>query len=748
MSKRPSKVPGLADISVYGGLPSRLAYGMDHTPTYAKEEHARLYDHATSALLDRLARFDGLQVMAILGALELITALEEPPRKVSVSTLEAAQALVLRSTDAQEVLLPNDANAMIDDLQIHLDLFLDQTAKPRRGAKQDVLARRVMQTLRMRHTSYGHHAKRIHDAIRAELEAVGIEKLGLSLARASKLAQAAGYGVSRQLADSSIPIAIGDWLRSDQDPFDPEWVAAFEIDMDVLAAVAGDVPRTALDLLFDRLSIGPGDLFDANPDHLHLDNPIWRKPFVKKGDRIFCFSPQTLFSAHDDMLTELAASVWPQPAESLGHARGAALERLLAETLAELLPDARVLTACKWTDPRDGRAYETDAIVILDGMALIWEAKGSALSKVARRGSNEWFKTFDDIVVEACIQATRLEELLRDAAQPNLELTNDQGSYNLVKSSVRHVARFGISLERVTMASFGLEDPLRERIERASALPMPIITIGDLLLLAELVPTEGARLHYLLRRSEIEEDTLFVGDELDLIAWYLRSGFVGLDGRPATGESIMLYGLSELLRFLMKKTAYYDPRHAMPRRTSAWWEELIADKETRRPALWTDVVYDLLNVPLLSQERFLEDTLKLRRKVRRLKGGAAGEAALMQRRDQRHPAIFASAVTRRMSDQQKIGYGRSLFAQLCRDHPDERVVVFHLEANDQRMRPKLTYYRGTSWSDRGVAVPIEGEEMGSDLYFSVEAGSSVEDSEPSTDGDVAAGVSPCTGASR
>ncbi|WP_093223293.1 hypothetical protein [Sphingomonas sp. NFR15] len=689
---------------------------MDHTPTYPAEEAANLYAEATAALIDRFDIIDGLKIMTMLGAVESITALNEPPHKVGIAAIEAAQALVLRNPNVGGPLSVGDANAIVEALQIHLDLFLGQTAKPRRGAKEGVLARRVAQTLRVRHTSYPHHARRIHNAIWFQLERVGHTTLGMSLGQAGKLAQAAAYGVAVRLADSPVLGDIGKWMATGSGLFEEAWTGLFEIDMQVLAAVVRDVPRPALDALFDRLSVSPGDLAQANPDHLHLDNPIWRRPFVKFDGRLFCFTPQTLFWAQDEVLAELATSIWQQPAQNLGEARGAALERLLGETLTKMLPHAGVLTSSKWTDPRDGRGYETDAIVLIDGIVLILEAKGVALSAVARRGSNEWFKTFDDIVVQACVQATRLEELLRDGSTSELKLETDQGPVLLDKASIRHIVRIGVSLERVTMASFGLENLLRERIERASALPMPIVTIGDLWLVDELVGSEGRCLHYLLRRAEIEEDSMFVGDELDLIAWYLRSGFVGVDHPTDASESMSLYGLSDLLRFHIKSTPHYDPRHVLPRRTIPFWDRIIADKEDRRPGLWADIIYDMLNVPLLSQKGFLDDIVRMRRKIRRLKKGAA-DGVLMQRRDQRHPTIFACLVTRGLSDAEKIAVGRSTFSRLCDEHLEERVMVFHLDATIEQVRPTLVYYRGIAWDQDARAEPIEGVEIGSDLYF-------------------------------
>jgi hypothetical protein len=703
---------------LFKGLPKEQSYGMDHVPNYPAEDKARIYAEATNLLTDRFARLDGLELMTILAATEHLTALDGPPQAIDLSAVEFGQAMMLRESAGRAATSSDDARAVINALATHLNLFFDRLVEPQRDAKAQTLAIRTRQSLRMRFTSYPHHIREIYDEIWKEVDRFSLGALGIGLGHAARLAMGAAFSVMSRLQKSAEVVALGKWMAGDSLTFNPSWLSLFEIDMQAMNAVVPEIPRDTFLGVFDRLAMELGDLRAANFDHLHLNNPVWSKPFVRDAGRYFCFSPKTLFSSHDAVLAELAKAIWPEPNQVLGEVRGKVLERLLAETLTRILPHARLWTSARWTDPRDGRGYQTDAIVLIDGIVLLFEAKGHALSAAARRGSNDWFKAFDDIVVSACVQATRLEQLLRDRRETHIHLETDQGKVSLQKDTIRHVQRFGVSLERLTMASLKCDEPLLIRIQRAGAMPMPIMPISDLWLLEELLESEGRRLHYLLRRAEIEAQVSFVGDELDLIAWYLRSGFIGFHHSEDVPGIISIYGLSDFLGLYMKNTAHYDARITPPQRTIMLWNQFISEQETYRRPGWTDRVYDLLNIPLQSQQRFLNDLIQARRKVRR-KQYRGLAPVLMQQQAQHHPSLFVGMVAGRLSSSAITSFAQDLFAESCAKHPDERVFLFYQDAAADQIQPGLLYYRGVDWNQKSVPVPIEGNVVGADFFYSV-----------------------------
>jgi hypothetical protein len=717
--KRKNRPMGLEDIVIGSGLNASDSYGWDHTPRFEEGNEDALYREATRELRACFQEYGGLALLTLLGAINKTNGNSDPPNLINIAGVELAQALMLQETGTGKSPTPEQARSFTNALVTHLHLFMGQTSKPRSDAKAKVLSRRMAQTLLVRHTYYAHHADKVFLTIGDELEMFGREVLGMSLKDASKIALAAAHLVSYLTNASPAPANILAWLDGRNAPFDLEWLSLFEVPVHVLSAALPQVGAVAIETVLDHLSITPGALAAANSDHLHLDNPIWRRPFVKAGGRWFCFSPGTLLAAHADVMSALAEKVSSKPGELLGKARANALEAMAAQALSEMFPHGEVLSSVFWTDPYDGDEHETDLIVLIDQHVMIFEAKSHVLSTGARRGSAAWFKLFDDVVVKASVQASRLEAILRDRGNPVLEVRTDQGIRTISKDEVRHVVRFGISLERLTTASYGTEDELRARIERSGAKPMPIFTIGDLWLIRDLVGSEGRCVHFLLRRAELELDHEFIADELDLIALYLKTGFVRLWRKGFDPGPLAIYGLSDLLRYHVKGTAHFDPRYRLPKRTTPWWDRIITDREQKRPRGWIDMIYDLLNVPLVSQEKFWSDIVALRRRIRRNSSERSCTAVLMQVPEQQHPSAFACLVTGKMPDMARVHAARTVLNEVNKTHPDERLFVFCLNASGDAA-PVLPYYWGVDWSREVHAFVEAGESLDSGLFIAVD----------------------------
>lgn len=66
-------------------------------------------------------------------------------------------------------------------------------------------------------------------------------------------------------------------------------------------------------------------------------------------------------------------------------ARGKVLEDELSRLVRGPFRDGRVFTKLKWQDDLDGREYETDAFVLIDRTALIFEAKAGLRREASRQ---------------------------------------------------------------------------------------------------------------------------------------------------------------------------------------------------------------------------------------------------------------------------------------------------------------------------------------------------------------------------
>ncbi|HEX9466464.1 MAG TPA: hypothetical protein VGB82_28035, partial [Alphaproteobacteria bacterium] len=214
-----------------------------------------------------------------------------------------------------------------------------------------------------------------------------------------------------------------------------------------------------------------------------------------------------------------------------------------------------------------------------------------------------------------------------------------------------------------------------------------------------LLNMESARIHYLLRREELEDEVEFIADELDLIAMYLKNGFVGLKGREREKRVCAIYGLSDLLRFYQKGEFCYDPTVALPKRTSAFWDRLIEHVEKRRPQGWTAIVYDLLNVPLDGQLRFEKDILSGCRTIRGHGRARSGFMfATMEVPHQRYPSVLVCAVTGKGSPNVKNEALKNFFSELRENHPEKRTLFFVRDGLDFRSETELWDYATSGWA--------------------------------------------------
>jgi len=117
-------------------------------------------------------------------------------------------------------------------------------------------------------------------------------------------------------------------------------------------------------------------------------------------------------------------------------------------------------------------------------------------------------------------------------------------------------------------------------------------------------------LHYILRRSQLEGNQFLVGDETDLLGFYLLTGFnLGSAEFDTEMQKMRLIGLSDKIDtyhyILEAGKASEKPR---VRRTE-WWEALLTTIEDRAGPRWTELGIALCNVAYEEQQEF-EQALK------------------------------------------------------------------------------------------------------------------------------------------
>jgi hypothetical protein len=374
-----------------------------------------------------------------------------------------------------------------------------------------------------------------------------------------------------------------------------------------LVALADATSSQGLLGVIDKISLSFGEVGDSQLQHLHLDNPVRLRPFVNLDDgRYFLCNPHSLGTNLAETFQELCNG-FPSTKSGVEDERAEWLERKLRSTLATFLPDAEIHRSVLWTDPADGRNYESDIITVVDKTVIVFEAKSAKIDGPARRGALNSLKgVLRKLVVDPSDQSARFKRMLQDA-HGVLSFRSNDGVLEIDADMIRDIVRVNVVLDVVGPLS--AHSP---RLKEAGLIPetadlAPTMSIFELETVMEVLTMQVERCHYLSRREAFERQAAYVADELDLVAFYLETQFnvpsVGRDGE------LWLYGRSAKVAH-----GYSEARAAgtlsFPIRRTETWEAILRSLEDKKPAGWTRFGHRLLSFDFETQkaaERLLRE---------------------------------------------------------------------------------------------------------------------------------------------
>lgn len=373
----------------------------------------------------------------------------------------------------------------------------------------------------------------------------------------------------------------------------------YTFDAGVLASETGiDAPSIAS--VLDRLSLGFGDLSESNPEHFFLTNPVWTKPVIKlAGGRYFCAMPQVFFSFVFPILAELLEGD-DLATKQYEKRRAEFLESDIRELFGKAFPDCEIGTGYKWREGSD--EYENDLMVRVDSHLILVEAKSHSISWPALRGAPDRArKHVKEILLDPSIQslrlATRVTQALadkdnRESLLPRFPVSLDQ---------VRTVLRLSVTLE-----DFATLQTTLHHAKKANWIPSdhpiaPCILLADLEIVFDVLESTPHKIHYLKRRADLEAHFDYKGDELDLLGFYLQSGF-NVGEAEYSGHHFALVTMSRPIdRYYTSLEEGIVTTKPAPKMTS-WWKDICAKIEARDFHQWSDVANVLLSVSLEDQE--------------------------------------------------------------------------------------------------------------------------------------------------
>jgi hypothetical protein len=268
-----------------------------------------------------------------------------------------------------------------------------------------------------------------------------------------------------------------------------------------------------------------------------------------------------------------------------------------------------------WTDPDDGRVWENDVVALVGNFIFIFEAKSGGIKDAARRGGIlSLEKNFKDLFIEPGAQAGRLQRYLNTAGErASLRLKSTGTPIDLRMDKPKIVFNFSVCIEHfaaLTSAKSYLKDM---GLVTDDLMWSPVLSLGELLMIVTYLDSEVSLVHYLTRRSTLEQVIDFHADEQDLLSTYLHNG-LAIDGEALQGRKVVLFMSDGAVR--TQKTPRTDRSvvelHGVP--LSPLWEEIVRevyhDKGQRHR-------FDIINVILNQNPASLQEIEKRIRRYRR-----------------------------------------------------------------------------------------------------------------------------------
>ncbi|WP_269714427.1 hypothetical protein [Caulobacter sp. NIBR2454] len=310
------------------------------------------------------------------------------------------------------------------------------------------------------------------------------------------------------------------------------------------------LPRSMIKLEFSPkivealygISVRPGELEGTNPDHLYLDNPVWRRPYVRlPNDDLFIPLPQLIFSFPFAIVEGLMTGHTALKA-AYENARASYLEATIVDLVKTGMPSAAIYHSVLWDDPEEGKVWENDVVAVIGNFVFLFEAKSGGIKDAARRGGIlSLEKNFKELFIEPSEQAGRLQSYLdtaRDQVKLRLKATGEPIDLQMDRPKV--VFSFSVCIEHfasLTSAKSYLKDIGLVTEEMTWS---PVISLGELHMIVRFLDSEVSLIHYLTRRSTLEQVFDFHADEQDLLSAYLNNG-LWIDGSQLQGQKIAFF---------------------------------------------------------------------------------------------------------------------------------------------------------------------------------------------------------------
>jgi hypothetical protein len=143
----------------------------------------------------------------------------------------------------------------------------------------------------------------------------------------------------------------------------------------------------------------------------------------------------------------------------------------------------------------------------------------------------------------------------------------------------------------------------------------PCMSLADLETVLDIFDDPFIRLHYLRRRAELLFKINAVGDELDMLGFYLDTS-LEVGSMNKEGNTFLLPGYSKKVDRYYTQLDEGIPMHKPQPNTSAWFKRLCEQLFQRNRPGWSEIACALLSVPPNDQRTIERRVRKISTKIK------------------------------------------------------------------------------------------------------------------------------------
>jgi hypothetical protein len=222
------------------------------------------------------------------------------------------------------------------------------------------------------------------------------------------------------------------------------------------------------------------------------------------------------------------------------------------------------------------------------------------------------------------------------------------------------------------------------------------MTLSDLEIVFDILESLPVKLHYIERRAELEANTKYIGDETDLLGFYLETGFNIGEAELGTVQLNLLGASKRIDEYYMGIDDDVSVRKP-GRRMTAYWRDLCLYLEKRQFHQWTEVGVVLQNFSFEQQQKILRSFKKIVKNVRRRWRQPNHRSAIIMIPDTQRPDALAIYAFREKHSREKKDRMSNIAAQIFENSESVNrcvVVATNIDRTSYPYSTLAVLYRG------------------------------------------------------